>query len=56
MVSGSAPLSGSVMEFLRICFPGAKVIEGYGMTETSCVITTQVGDPPGSLPRSLRPL
>nr|CBX25302.1 hypothetical_protein [Oryza brachyantha] len=39
MSSGASPLSADVMEFLRICFGGI-VIEGYGMTETSCVITT----------------
>uniref|UniRef100_A0A0E0F2J2 4-coumarate--CoA ligase n=1 Tax=Oryza meridionalis TaxID=40149 RepID=A0A0E0F2J2_9ORYZ len=39
MSSGASPLSADVMEFLRVCF-GGLVIEGYGMTETSCVITT----------------
>ncbi|XP_061376488.1 long chain acyl-CoA synthetase 6, peroxisomal-like isoform X1 [Gastrolobium bilobum] len=38
MVSGASPLSPDVMEFLRICF-GGRVTEGYGMTETTCVIT-----------------
>ncbi|XP_058226133.1 long chain acyl-CoA synthetase 7, peroxisomal [Rhododendron vialii] len=38
MGSGASPLSPDVMEFLRICF-GCSIIEGYGMTETSCVIT-----------------
>nr|GEV36131.1 long chain acyl-CoA synthetase 7, peroxisomal [Tanacetum cinerariifolium] len=36
--SGASPLSPDIMDFLKICF-GCSVIEGYGMTETSCVIT-----------------
>ncbi|KAL0413115.1 UNVERIFIED_CONTAM: Long chain acyl-CoA synthetase 6, peroxisomal [Sesamum radiatum] len=39
MTSGASPLSPDVMEFLRVCF-GCDVIEGYGMTETSCVISS----------------
>ncbi|CAN4111134.1 unnamed protein product [Withania somnifera] len=39
MTSGASPLSPDVMEFLRVCF-GCQVMEGYGMTETSCVIST----------------
>ncbi|XP_041011102.1 long chain acyl-CoA synthetase 6, peroxisomal-like [Juglans microcarpa x Juglans regia] len=38
MVSGASPLSPDIMEFLKICF-GGQVTEGYGMTETSCVIS-----------------
>ncbi|XP_065863366.1 long chain acyl-CoA synthetase 6, peroxisomal-like [Euphorbia lathyris] len=37
--SGASPLSPDVMEFLKICF-GGRVTEGYGMTETSCVISS----------------
>ncbi|WVZ88020.1 hypothetical protein U9M48_034582 [Paspalum notatum var. saurae] len=44
MSSGASPLSADVMEFLRICFSG-EVLEGYGMTETSCIITAMnIGD------------
>ena len=38
MSTGSAPISAEVMEFLRICF-GGTVFEGYGMTESACVIS-----------------
>ncbi|KAL4642518.1 hypothetical protein ACB092_02G024200 [Castanea dentata] len=38
MTSGASPLSPDVMDFLKICF-GCRVSEGYGMTETSCVIS-----------------
>jgi long-chain acyl-CoA synthetase len=41
MSTGSAPISPEVMEFLRICFGGI-VFEGYGMTESACVISKTV--------------
>ncbi|KAF7848124.1 hypothetical protein BT93_L2274 [Corymbia citriodora subsp. variegata] len=36
MSSGASPLSPDIMDFLRVCF-GCQVLEGYGMTETSCL-------------------
>ncbi|KAG2500825.1 hypothetical protein HYH03_001587 [Edaphochlamys debaryana] len=39
MISGASPISEEVMNFLRICF-GATVLEGYGMTEAACTIST----------------
>ncbi|KAJ6721565.1 LONG CHAIN ACYL-COA SYNTHETASE 7 PEROXISOMAL-LIKE ISOFORM X1 [Salix viminalis] len=39
MVSGASPLSPDVLEFLRICF-GGRIIEGYGMTETTSPISS----------------
>ncbi|KAL8540827.1 hypothetical protein ACS0TY_002158 [Phlomoides rotata] len=38
MTSGASPLSPDVLEFMRVCF-GCPLIEGYGMTETSCIIS-----------------
>ncbi|XP_072975950.1 long chain acyl-CoA synthetase 6, peroxisomal-like [Typha angustifolia] len=43
MSSGASPLSADVMDFLRVCF-GGQIIEGYGMTETSCVISSMNED------------
>ena len=34
MVSGSAPISGDVLNFLKACF-SCPIIEAYGMTETA---------------------
>ncbi|KAK6139061.1 hypothetical protein DH2020_027184 [Rehmannia glutinosa] len=38
MISGASPLSPEIMDFLRVCF-GCIVVQGYGMTESSCLIS-----------------
>ncbi|XP_058077617.1 long chain acyl-CoA synthetase 7, peroxisomal-like isoform X2 [Magnolia sinica] len=38
MASGASPLSPDVMDFLMVCF-GGRITEGYGMTESSCIIS-----------------
>ena len=45
LTSGASPISTEVFTFLRVCFSCA-VLEGYGMTETACLISlTPLSDP-----------
>ncbi|MFF0815625.1 class I adenylate-forming enzyme family protein [Rhodococcus sp. NPDC003318] len=39
VASGAAPIDRPTLEALGVAFPNAKVTEGYGLTEATCVVT-----------------
>lgn len=45
MITGSAPISSDVLDFLKVCF-SCPIVEGYGLTETMGSSTmTYLNDP-----------
>lgn len=45
MMTGSAPISSDVLDFLKVCF-SCPIIESYGLTETmGCSTMTYMTDP-----------
>lgn len=47
MLTGGAPISGEVLDFLKVCFC-APIHEGYGLTETSAASSLTHKDDPES--------
>jgi long-chain acyl-CoA synthetase len=45
MITGSAPIAGDVLDYLKVCF-SAPICEGYGMTETSAGTVITFRDDP----------
>lgn len=45
MITGSAPIAGDVLDFLKVCF-SCPIQEGYGMTETSAGTVITFADDP----------
>lgn len=47
LTTGASPISADVMAFLRVCFPGATVLEGYGappaatLSHAACMVAGQ---------------
>lgn len=42
LTTGASPISADVMAFMRVCFPGATVLEGYGVCPCSHPFSTRL--------------